>query len=71
MQAERAGKIISRIREFVKRSEPRRQSVKVHAGHTVENAVGVRRNRRPQAAVSSIVLRISGDRPQRAWPTPS
>lgn len=26
-QAERAGKIISRIREFVKRSEPRRQSV--------------------------------------------
>src|SRR3546814_9609390 len=28
-QAERAGKIISRIREFVKRSEPRRQSVPI------------------------------------------
>src|SRR5690606_23958016 len=28
-QAERAGKIISRIREFVKRSEPRRQQVSI------------------------------------------
>lgn len=37
-QAERAGKIISRIREFVKRSEPRRQSVPV--SRIVENAVG-------------------------------
>lgn len=36
-QAERAGKIISRIREFVKRSEPRRQEVPVLP--IVENAV--------------------------------
>src|SRR5690606_27251757 len=37
-QAERAGKIISRIREFVKRSEPRRQAGPV--SRIVENAVG-------------------------------
>jgi len=37
-QAERAGKIISRIREFVKRSEPRRQAASLM--HIVENAVG-------------------------------
>ncbi|NYT57668.1 PAS domain S-box protein [Alcaligenaceae bacterium] len=37
-QAERAGKIISRIREFVKRSEPRRQQVPVM--RIVDNAVG-------------------------------
>ncbi|MBB5214112.1 PAS domain-containing sensor histidine kinase [Parapusillimonas granuli] len=38
MQAERAGKIISRIREFVKRSEPRRQPVPIK--RIVDNAVG-------------------------------
>lgn len=37
-QAERAGKIISRIREFVKRSEPRRQAVSLQK--IVDNAVG-------------------------------
>src|SRR3546814_12445167 len=37
-QAERAGKIISRIREFVKRSEPRRQSVPI--SRIVDNAIG-------------------------------
>jgi PAS domain S-box-containing protein len=37
-QAERAGKIISRIREFVKRSEPRRQRVSLM--RIIENAVG-------------------------------
>lgn len=37
-QAERAGKIISRIREFVKRSEPRRQRVALMG--IIENAVG-------------------------------
>lgn len=37
-QAERAGKIISRIREFVKRSEPQRQQVTVR--RIVDNAVG-------------------------------
>ncbi|TEA77657.1 PAS domain-containing sensor histidine kinase [Allopusillimonas ginsengisoli] len=37
-QAERAGKIIIRIREFVKRSEPRRQ--RVHVMRIVDNAVG-------------------------------
>jgi len=37
-QAERAGKIISRIREFVKRSEPQRQRVAVRS--IVDNAVG-------------------------------
>jgi PAS domain S-box-containing protein len=37
-QAERAGKIISRIREFVKRSEPRRQRVAIRA--IVDNAIG-------------------------------
>lgn len=36
-QAERAGKIISRIREFVKRSEPRRQEVALTG--IIENAV--------------------------------
>ncbi len=36
-QAERAGKIVSRIREFVKRSEPRRQSVPVE--QIVEHAL--------------------------------
>lgn len=36
-QAERAGKIISRIREFVKRSEPRRQSIPVT--EIIDNAV--------------------------------
>jgi len=36
-QAERAGKIISRIREFVKRSEPRRQAVAL--ARILENAV--------------------------------
>ena len=37
-QAERAGKIISRIREFVKRSEPRRQRVSLL--QILENAAG-------------------------------
>ncbi|MGB3291127.1 MAG: PAS domain S-box protein [Burkholderiaceae bacterium] len=37
-QAERAGKIISRIREFVKRSEPRRQWVSLM--RIIDNAVG-------------------------------
>ena len=37
-QAERAGKIISRIREFVKRSEPRRQPVQLTK--IVDNAIG-------------------------------
>lgn len=37
-QATRAGKIISRIREFVKRSEPRRQRVPI--ARIVENAIG-------------------------------
>jgi PAS domain S-box-containing protein len=37
-QAERAGKIISRIREFVKRSEPRRQVVPIK--RIVDNAIG-------------------------------
>src|SRR3546814_15958549 len=37
-QAERAGKIISRIREFVTRSEPRRQSVPIM--RIIDNAVG-------------------------------
>jgi len=36
-QAERAGKIISRIREFVKRSEPRRQAVPIT--QIIDNAV--------------------------------
>ena len=36
-QAERAGKIISRIREFVKRSEPRRQSVPI--SRILDNAI--------------------------------
>ncbi|WP_397473178.1 PAS domain S-box protein [Pusillimonas sp.] len=36
-QAERAGKIISRIREFVKRSEPRRQNVPI--SRILDNAI--------------------------------
>lgn len=38
-QAQRAGKIISRIREFVKRSEPRRQAVEIRT--IVDNAVSL------------------------------
>ena len=38
-QAERAGKIISRIRDFVKRSEPRRQSVQIQ--EVVDNAISL------------------------------
>jgi len=38
-QAQRAGKIISRIREFVKRSEPRRQPASI--ADIVENAIGL------------------------------
>src|SRR5690625_7435538 len=38
-QAERAGKIIRRIREFVKRSEPKRQIVSLL--DILDNAVGV------------------------------
>ncbi len=38
-QAQRAGKIISRIREFVKRSEPRRQSFDLHT--IIDNALGL------------------------------
>lgn len=38
-QAQRAGKIISRIREFVKRSEPRRQSVDLYV--IIDNALGL------------------------------
>jgi len=37
-QAQRAGKIISRIREFVKRSEPRRQPASI--ADIVDNAIG-------------------------------
>ncbi len=38
-QAQRAGKIISRIRDFVKRSEPQRQAVDVHV--IIENAMSL------------------------------
>ena len=38
-QAQRAGKIISRIRDFVKRSEPRRQNVPIQT--IVDNAVSL------------------------------
>ncbi|MDO9025438.1 PAS domain S-box protein [Zwartia sp.] len=38
-QAQRAGKIISRIRDFVKRSEPRRQAV--HIQTIVDNAISL------------------------------
>ena len=38
-QAQRAGKIISRIREFVKRSEPRRQALQLQT--VIDNAVGL------------------------------
>ena len=38
-QAQRAGKIISRIREFVKRSEPRRQAIQLQT--VIDNAVGL------------------------------
>lgn len=38
-QAQRAGKIISRIREFVKRSEPRRQSVAIEV--IIENTLSL------------------------------
>ncbi len=38
-QAQRAGKIISRIREFVKRSEPRRQAIQLQT--VIDNAVSL------------------------------
>ncbi len=38
-QAQRAGKIISRIRDFVKRSEPQRQAIDIHV--IIENAISL------------------------------
>jgi C4-dicarboxylate-specific signal transduction histidine kinase len=38
-QAQRAGKIISRIRDFVKRSEPRRQAIQIDT--VIENAISL------------------------------
>ncbi len=38
-QAQRAGKIISRIRDFVKRSEPRRQAIQIQT--VVDNAISL------------------------------
>ena len=38
-QAQRAGKIISRIRDFVKRSEPRRQAIQINT--VIDNAVSL------------------------------
>jgi len=38
-QAERAGKIISRIRDFVKRSEPRRQAIQIQ--EVIDNAISL------------------------------
>ena len=54
-QAQRAGKIISRIREFVKRSEPRRQSIQIST--VIDNAVGlaeIHTRRRQVSIVCSI-----------------
>ena len=53
-QAQRAGKIISRIREFVKRSEPRRQSVGIHV--IIENTLSL-----AEIDARKRVIRISYD----------
>lgn len=51
-QAQRAGKIISRIRDFVKRSEPRRQAIKIET--VVDNAISLAEihSRKRQVAIS-------------------
>ena len=51
-QAQRAGKIISRIRDFVKRSEPRRQAI--HIQTVVDNAISLAEihSRKRQVAIS-------------------
>lgn len=51
-QAQRAGKIISRIRDFVKRSEPRRQAINIET--VVDNAISLAEihSRKRQVAIS-------------------
>lgn len=51
-QAQRAGKIISRIRDFVKRSEPRRQAIQIQT--VVDNAISLAEihSRKRQVAIS-------------------
>jgi len=54
-QAQRAGKIISRIRDFVKRSEPRRQAIQIQT--VVDNAISLAEihSRKRQVAISHSV----------------
>jgi PAS domain S-box-containing protein len=54
-QAQRAGKIISRIRDFVKRSEPRRQAIQIQT--VVDNAISLAEihSRKRQVAISQDV----------------
>jgi signal transduction histidine kinase len=54
-QAQRAGKIISRIRDFVKRSEPRRQAIQIQT--VVDNAISLAEihSRKRQVAISHMV----------------
>jgi signal transduction histidine kinase len=54
-QAQRAGKIISRIRDFVKRSEPRRQAIQIQT--VVDNAISLAEihSRKRQVAISQEV----------------
>ena len=51
-QAQRAGKIISRIRDFVKRSEPRRQAIQIQT--VMDNAISLAEihSRKRQVAIS-------------------
>ena len=51
-QAQRAGKIISRIRDFVKRSEPRRQAIQIQT--VVDNAISLAEihSRKRQVSIS-------------------
>jgi C4-dicarboxylate-specific signal transduction histidine kinase len=51
-QAQRAGKIISRIRDFVKRSEPRRQAIQIQT--VVDNAISLAEihSRKRQVAIN-------------------
>ena len=60
-EAQRAGKIISRIREFVKRSEPRRQSVDIQT--IVDNAVSLAEIDARKRAIE-IEIRLTQDLPK-------
>ncbi len=60
-QSERAGQIIQRLREFVKKGDPKRRATDIN--HTVREAVGLMEHDAREAGVA-IRLKLAGDLPQ-------